>query len=164
VPKAGRTHLLVAVATIAALVGACQSGHEPSTQAKSVQVAEFVKAAPGEVGDLVRTELMRAKADDRRLIVYVGASWCEPCEYFREAVAARALPAEMNDLRFLEFDNDVDDERLERANYGGQMIPRFVLPMADGRGGKRRFEGSIKGPGAVDNILPKLRWLLAPAG
>ncbi len=122
--------------------------------------ADMVMASPGLVKELVYEALQRAEKDGRRLVVYVGATWCEPCEVFSEALRAGELPSSLADLRVLKFDNDADEQRLADANYGGQMIPRFVKPRADGTGSSNRFEGSIKGPGAVDNIAPKLEALL----
>lgn len=97
------------------------------------------------------------------MVVYVGASWCEPCEYFLEAIESKALPEKLADLRFLKFDNDADEERLNKAGFGGQMIPRFVVPGEGGAASPHRFEGSIKGPEAVGNIVPRLEAILAPA-
>ncbi|HEX7480993.1 MAG TPA: hypothetical protein VF331_24535 [Polyangiales bacterium] len=36
----------------------------------------------------------------------------------------------------------------------------FALPAADGRSSGHGIEGSIKGEGAVDNLVPRLRALL----
>jgi hypothetical protein len=41
------------------------------------------------------------------------------------------------------------------------MIPRFVIPDKDGAATQRRFEGSIKGPEAVANMVPRLEAILA---
>jgi len=135
-----------------------------SCQPKAVQdepsQAELVSAKPGPVPALVLEALTQARSERRRLVVYVGASWCEPCEHFQEAVRTNALPPQFRDLRFLKFDNDIDEERLAAAGYGGQMIPRFVLPGSEGLAGNRRFEGSVKGPEAIANIVPKLEALL----
>jgi thiol-disulfide isomerase/thioredoxin len=123
--------------------------------------AEVVVAGPGPVSELVAKAQGAASSEGRRLVVYVGANWCEPCKYFLSAVESNELPKKLGDLRFLKFDNDEDDERLSQAGYGGQMIPRFVVPGAEGRATKHRFEGSIKGPEAVANIVPRLEALLA---
>src|SRR5258708_37813291 len=44
-------------------------------------------AAPeaGDVASIVREALARAADEKRRLGVYVGARWCEPCRTFHEA-------------------------------------------------------------------------------
>jgi len=38
----------------------------------------------------------------------------------------------------------------------------FAKPGPDGRGTGRQIEGSVKGDGAVNEIVPRLRSLLAP--
>ena len=62
---------------------------------------------------------------------------------------------------FVEFDLDQDRDALASAGYASRMIPLFALPDAAGRGTEQRISGSIKGPGATANILPRLDKLLA---
>ncbi len=112
----------------------------------------------------VQTELVRARAEGRRVLVYVGATWCEPCQRFHAAVQSGELNAELSGLRFLEFDRDRDGADLDAAGYASRMIPLFVLPNADGTGSPLRIEGSIKGPEAVrKNLIPRLRQMLEQA-
>ena len=121
------------------------------------------RAAPpgGEVAELVRAELARARSDRRRLLVYVGAAWCEPCRRFHEATTAGKLDGELGSLRLLEFDLDRDEPRLRQAGYVSRLIPLFAAPAADGRASGRQIEGSIKGDGAVGQILPRLKALIS---
>jgi hypothetical protein len=97
----------------------------------------------------------------RRLVVYVGARWCEPCRRFHEAANRRELDAVLGDVTLLEFDLDRDGERLQVAGYASEYIPLFALPAADGTGSEMRIAGAIKGDGAVAFILPRLQGLLA---
>jgi thiol-disulfide isomerase/thioredoxin len=115
--------------------------------------------ADGAVDAVVRRERAAAAAGTS-LVVYVGATWCEPCERFKRALAAGELDDALAGVVFLGFDSDRDDARLEAAGYGSSVIPLFVVPEVSGRGGERRFAGSIKGPGAVRDIAGKLRALL----
>jgi hypothetical protein len=125
---------------------------------------EFVAApASGDVAVAVNAQLAAARSERRRLLVYVGASWCEPCKRFHRAAESGALDDRFGDLRFLEFDHDRDGERLASAGYASSMIPLFALPARDGRGTGRQIEGSIKGDGAVQEITPRLESLLAAA-
>ncbi|MGZ3406303.1 MAG: thioredoxin family protein [Polyangia bacterium] len=124
---------------------------------------EMVAAASGgDVPTLVKRELERARRDGRQLLVYVGATWCEPCQRFHRAAAEHKLDKDFPSLRLLEFDDDRDGARLAMAGYGGKYIPLFARPGVDGRGVGRQIEGSIKGDGAVDQIVPRLRSLLTP--
>jgi thiol-disulfide isomerase/thioredoxin len=124
---------------------------------------EMVAAdAAGEVPAIVKRELSRAARDRKQLLVYVGAKWCEPCRRFHQAAAEHKLDRDFPQLRLLEFDDDRDAARLAMAGYSGQYIPLFARPGADGRGSGRQIEGSVKGDGAVDQIVPRLRGLLAP--
>ena len=117
--------------------------------------------AGSDAARVVRDERERAKSDGRDLVVYVGAKWCEPCKVFHKAAQKGDLDAEFPDLTLLEFDLDEDRDRLLSAGYVSEFIPLFAMPGADGRATDRRFEGSVKGDGAVANIAPRLRKLLA---
>jgi thiol-disulfide isomerase/thioredoxin len=146
---------------------------QPTPPAQPAQVAHvgpplvlargvrFVKPVSGDVAAVVRTERERAGLDGRTLIVYAGATWCEPCQRFHQAALRGELDDEFPDLTILEFDVDEDRERLVAAGYGSKLIPLFVLPNADGRASGRRFEGGIKGDGAVRKIVPQLKQLVS---
>jgi thiol:disulfide interchange protein len=122
-------------------------------------------AGPNQASDLapaIARERAAAEAQHARLLVYVGASWCEPCRRFHDALASGQLDATLRGVRFLEFDHDQAKEALARAGYQSQLIPLFALPRADGSASEQRIEGSIKGDSAVSaNLLPRLRDLLA---
>jgi thiol-disulfide isomerase/thioredoxin len=122
---------------------------------------DFVKAGEGQTPKVVRDALRMARQQGRQLVVYVGATWCEPCQAFHHAVERGELDGALDGVRFVEFDADLDKTRLLAAGYQGRYIPRFVLPGEDGRGTDRRSEGGIKGEGAVANIMERLLPLLA---
>jgi hypothetical protein len=155
---------------------ACDSGGAPGSAATTARASdpaaptsaagpliEWVAAPDGDVADLVMHEAERSKRDGRALLVYVGATWCEPCQRFHKAADNGEITATLPRLRMLEFDLDRDAARLEAAGYGSKMIPLFAVPGADGRATSARMEGSIKGEGAVANIVPRLRALLERA-
>ncbi len=119
----------------------------------------MVEASSGDVAELVRHEQLAAAP--ARVLVYVGATWCEPCRRFHAAAEAGQLDGELSGVRFLTFDLDRDRERLAQAGYRPDYIPLFALPAADGRASARSVQGSIKGDGAVGNIVPRLRGLLS---
>ncbi len=128
----------------------------------------FVRGPTGgaDVAAFVRQKLSEANSAQKaagytRVLVYVGATWCEPCQYFHHAVTEGKLDRELQGVTFLEFDLDQDRDALARAGYSSRMIPLFALPDAAGRGTERRISGSIKGPGATANITPRLHQLLA---
>jgi hypothetical protein len=131
----------------------------PAVKAAATHV-EIVKTTGDDVQETVRREVVRARADKRDLLVYVGARWCEPCQYFHNAAAAGELDGTFPTLRLVEFDLDRDREALDRAGYSSKMIPLFALPREDGSGSGEQIEGSIKGPGAVQQIVPRLKELL----
>lgn len=124
---------------------------------------QFVEAGPGEVVEVVKRAVEIARKDGRTLVVYVGATWCEPCEAFHHAVERGELDGPLAGVRLLEFDADVDGARLDAAGYSGRFIPRFVVPTDDGHPSSHSVEGGIKGAGAVDHIMKRLGPALARA-
>jgi thiol-disulfide isomerase/thioredoxin len=119
-------------------------------------------AAPpeGDVATQVKETQEREAKEGRKVLVYIGATWCQPCQRFHAAAAHGDLDKAFPDLTLLEFDADRDGERLVTANYNTRLIPYFGVPAADGRGTGRHIEGSVKGD-AIADISPRLRELLA---
>jgi thiol-disulfide isomerase/thioredoxin len=165
--------VLLLVVTPPALLAGCKDdaprpssseGTQPPPSATPLptghlQIAEA--SAGGDVEPLVREALARASAMHRRLIVYVGATWCEPCQRFHRAAAQGELDASFPDLDVLAFDLDRDGERLASAGYVSKYIPLFALPSADGSASGKQVEGGVKGDGAVAYLTPRLKGLLA---
>jgi thiol-disulfide isomerase/thioredoxin len=136
-------------------VGGCGSPRMPARK------LELVPAAPqGDVATLVKGELATSARTGRRLLVYVGATWCEPCQRFHHAAEAGELDKQFPNLRILAFDLDRDNERLATAGYVSQYIPLFALPGPDGRASARKVEGAVKGDSALAAIAPRLQALL----
>ncbi|HEY3817382.1 MAG TPA: thioredoxin family protein [Polyangiaceae bacterium] len=117
--------------------------------------------AEGDVDVLVRAAQSKAMAEKRRVVVYVGATWCEPCQRFHHAAERGELDAKFPDVDLLMFDADHDAERLASAGYVSKLIPLFALPGPEGRASGKQVEGGIKGDGAVGFIAPRLEKMLA---
>lgn len=150
--------------------GAAQSNQKSSPAAPSASGAQSTQPPsflryPGKAGAIepwVQEQVELADAAHLRVLVYVGASWCEPCQRFHQAVERGELNGALNGLRFLEFDQDRDANALRVAGYVYQYIPVLALPDPDGRNHGRMIAGSIKGPDAVKtNLVPRLEALLA---
>lgn len=135
---------------------------EVSDDAASVaRRVAFRRAPAGAATPVVHEALVAAVAGHRKLVVYVGAGWCEPCQRFHHAALEGQLDATFPDVTFLEFDADHDGDRLASAGYRSTYIPLFVLPNSDGTSSGQQIEGGIKGEGAVKQIVPRLQDLLA---
>jgi hypothetical protein len=121
-----------------------------------------VQAGDGEVAPLVVAAMADAAREHRRLLVYVGAVWCEPCLAFHAAVAAGTLDASLPGLTILEFDLDLDEERLAAAGYTSELIPLFAVPGPDGRASGKATSGARKGGDYVAELTPRIVELFAP--
>jgi thiol-disulfide isomerase/thioredoxin len=134
----------------------CQAGAE-----RRESRLELVEAAPAtDVAAAVAARVETATRDHKHLVVYVGATWCEPCRYFHDAAVAGQLDDELGDLRILAFDLDRDSAALRAAGYTSAMIPLFAIPRSDGAASGEQIAGSIKGSGAAQQIAPRLRALV----
>ena len=139
---------------------------EPVSEAKADPAAAspkkvlIVHAPADDVPSFVHGEIVKAKAQNRKVLVYIGAVWCEPCQRFHKAAEAGTLDAKFPDLTLVEFDLDRDGVRLGMAGYAPGYIPYFGVPNEDGRASGQGISGSIKGEGAVDDIVPRLQTLL----
>lgn len=151
--------LLACSAEPAAAPAASQSPSLPAPIAASAPPRLIPAPRGGRVAEVVEAE--RGGAGAATLVVYVGASWCEPCVAFHEALVAGQLDADLPDVRFLEFDLDRDRARLEADGYSSRYVPLFALPGSDGRASGAQIEGGTKGPGAARQLVQRLRPLLA---
>ena len=159
------TAVSAALAATAALVTtACKSGtSSDGSGSASTGGVEFVSAQPlADVAPWIASEVTRAEKDETRILVYVGASWCEPCETFHRAAQAGKLNAALPKLRLLSFDADRDSDALARAGYSSEMIPLFAEARADGQASGRKIMGSVKGDAAIGDLTPRILSLLAP--
>lgn len=147
----------LAVVVFLVLVG-CRGSPAPDASRGHVRLINAPQTSATE--QLIAEQRAASASTGRTLVVYVGAPWCEPCRYFHDAAEKGLLDAELGDVDLLVFDAQVDAERLLLAGYESRFIPLLVVPGADGRATDRRMEGSIKGPGAVAEMTPRLRQLL----
>lgn len=175
-PRVSRLGSLTAAAALALLALGCGQSrkHTPSSAPSSTSASLAIAASTAPpsfvhysgqgsaVEPWIQEQVELAEAAHVRVLVYVGATWCEPCQHFHKAVENGELNGTLNGLRFLEFDQDRDASALKAAGYVYQYIPVLALPDPDGKNHGRMISGSIKGPRAVqENLVPRLQALLS---
>lgn len=164
-----RTRIILATLFVGCMgdpYGASSDGAKPSPAPARVasNKPEFVAGNPeGEIPPVVSSHRETVTAGGGEVVVYVGASWCEPCKKFHDAVERGQLDDRLAGVRFVEYDADRDADRLAAAGYDGRLIPRFAVPGADGRFGGSKIEGGTKGDDAVEHIMARLEPMLAAA-
>ena len=134
-------------------LGGCERAAAPRPGVEVVAAPALADPVPW-----IREQL--AARRDRQVLVYVGATWCEPCRHFHDAVQAGRLDATFPRLTLLEFDQDRDGDGLLRAGYTSEYVPLFMRPAPDGTATRAWIEGSIHGD-AVGELTPRLQALLA---
>ncbi len=154
--------VLVGIITLAAsgVLGTSGCERQPPTRGAAAPVRIDVAPATLDLPGLVRERATAEERGGRRLLVYVGATWCAPCRDFHAAATRGDLDRALPGLTFLEFDLDRDRDRLAEAGYASRLVPMFALPAADGRASGRYTEGVRKGAGAVADLSPRVQRLL----
>lgn len=112
-------------------------------------------AADGDALSTIRTARLQAKSEGRVLIVYVSATWCEPCRRMKDEIHVGHLDAQLGKTTLLAFDADKDGDRLASAGYKFGFIPFVALPGADGHPSDS-LEAKGKGSNAWRELLGKL--------
>jgi thiol:disulfide interchange protein len=129
------------------------------SRAKPLMTHRSQPQAPLE--QFVQQHVEEADASGMRVLVYVGATWCEPCKRFHKALESGQLDEALAGTKFIEFDADKDISELRAAGYASKYIPLFSVPDQSGHASGRAIEGSIKGDSAVrENLVPRLLALL----
>lgn len=164
---------LVAALGVSLLVG-CKGrseGHASPTKVNAEAPATSRSRAKPELAhrtqqqppleQFVQQHVEDADASGKRVIVYVGASWCEPCQRFHKALESGELDESLAGTKFIEFDADRDLTELRAAGYASKYIPLFSLPDQSGHASGKAIEGSVKGDSAVrESLVPRLLALL----
>jgi thiol-disulfide isomerase/thioredoxin len=127
--------------------------HETSTTSARLELVEA--SQDSDALSLIRTKRLEAKAKGRVLVVYVGATWCEPCVRFKAEVTSGRLDERFGKLTLLAFDADKDGERLGAAGYTYRFVPFVALPGADGQPSDTQ-QAAGKGGAAWRELLGKL--------
>ncbi|HEY6080989.1 MAG TPA: thioredoxin family protein [Polyangiaceae bacterium] len=137
------------------------AGAQPRAKSQAKPQFTHRQAPVVPLEQFVQQHVEEADATGMRVLVYVGASWCEPCQRFHKALASGELDEALAGTKFLEFDADRDRAELRSAGYAVKNIPLFAVPDQSGHASELSIEGSIKGDSAVrEHLVPRLLALL----
>jgi thiol:disulfide interchange protein len=141
-------------------LGAQASAPVVAKSREKPQLKQRSNSAPLE--QFVQQHVEEADAQGMRVLVYVGATWCEPCKRFHKALASGELDEALAGTKFVEFDADKDRTELRAAGYASKYIPLFSVPDHSGHASGRAIEGSIKGgdDAVKKDLVPRLLALL----
>lgn len=153
--KSGITSDGPATAPSAVSSPATSSPPQPSTTPASGHVKVVEATQDSDALTLIRTRRLEAKAESRVLVVYVGATWCEPCKKFKAEVQSGRLDDRLGKVTLLAFDADKDGDRLGASGYTYKFVPFVALPAADGHPADTQ-EATGKGGQAWRELLGKL--------
>lgn len=157
---ADRTKEDVAENTSAAAVSEQNEGADAKPNELRSAAPRWLKsAATADIDELVAQVQSQLKASET-LLVYVGATWCEPCTRFHDAALNGELEEVLQHVVILEFDYDHSKDALADAGYRSPLIPLFVRPNRDGTASSNRIFGGVKGERAVEDLRRRLAPIL----
>ena len=82
----------------------------PSTSTSTTKTGGKIVVLPAaqdsDALSAIRTERLKAKAEGRVLVVYVSATWCDPCKKLKEEIEAGRLDDRYGKTTLLAFDAD----------------------------------------------------------
>ena len=140
----------VSVSTTAAV----SASPSPPPGERGKVVVETAKADSDAIS-AIRTARLQAKAANRVLVVYVSATWCDPCKKLKAEIEAGRLDDRLGKTTLLAFDADKDGERLLAAGYSFKFVPYVALPGADGHPADSQ-QATGSGKDAWKELLGKL--------
>jgi thiol-disulfide isomerase/thioredoxin len=118
-------------------------------------------SSPAPLEQFVQQHVEEADASGQRVLVYVGAKWCAPCQRFHRALESGQLDESLAGTQFVEFDLDRDRDELRGAGYDPKFIPQFSVPDQSGHASGRAIEGAVEGGGTLrETLVPRLLALL----
>ncbi len=164
----------------AMLVGACSTAEreEPIARDVSASRSSAQRQSQGSAKKPLRLTVPNDVKDGRAyvsariqehsgrpVVLYVGATWCEPCVRFHDALESGSLDRELESAVFLEFDLDQHGALLGASDLAceSKLVPLFARANPDGTCSARRTEGGVKGEAAVPSIVPRVKKLLGPS-
>lgn len=154
-PKENRDAPTTPTSAVATAASAAPLVPAPDAAPRAMGVRVVTASQDTDALSLVRTERLKAKAEGRVLVVYAGASWCEPCKRFKDQIRTARLDEKLPHVTLLVFDADRDTDRLAAAGYTFSFIPFVALPGADGHPTDTQ-EARGKGSNSWTELVAKL--------
>ena len=156
-PATAKSEITSDGATATATTSSAPLAPTPATEASAPRgrVKVIEANADSDALSLVRAKRLEAKAEGRVLVVYVSATWCEPCKRFKAELDSGRLDDRLAKVTLLAFDADKDGDRLAAAGYTYRFVPFVALPGADGHPADSQ-QATGKGGEAWRELLGKL--------
>lgn len=139
-------------------LGACRD--EPATPAQSTAAPARSHGDGGSrwieqersdtaLGALLADHARRAAGQGLRPVLYVGATWCQPCKLLLEHRDDPRVAHALRGTYTVEIDfDDWTVAEMSAAGYGVQAVPMFFAIGADGKAAGPRLDGAAWGSDA----------------
>lgn len=141
---------------------ASEASPEPSRSAAMTaeKASSWVKVGSG--GEALQSRLKAevGKAAERRQkpILYIGATWCEPCAALKKYKSDPRMAEAFEGTYVIEL--DLDDWKLDELKALGLragVVPVFHALGADGRASGKTIDGGAWGDNIPENMAPPLK-------
>ncbi len=138
---------------------ACGGIPDPEGETRDHEVAELHKSWQklDKDADVVRVAARfaaEAVAAGETPVIYVGATWCQPCLLYKKSLDDPRMKAAHEGVRVLEADADLHD--LSALGISPNGIPHWATVDASGVSDGRAIDGGAWGDNTPENMAPAL--------
>lgn len=163
-----RFPLLLSTCVLAAAVmaGGCKERPSSSTSTTTGAAPARTKSAAedwsvidkgGSLATLVEAEVAKAEATGKKHVVYIGATWCPPCQAIKKYKSDPQMVTAFAGTHVIEL--DVDDwtaPDLTALGYKASSVPVFIAVDKDGKAKGPTIDGGAWGDNIPTNMAPPL--------
>jgi hypothetical protein len=139
------------VVALALLASACQK------KAPERVVLHDVAVADGPLVDALTRESKKAAERHEKPFVYIGATWCGPCNAIKKNLDRPLLVDAFRGAYVIHLDFDSWEDKLPAAGLAHDSVPVFFALDTAGRPTGRLVDGSAWGNDTPENIAPVLK-------
>lgn len=111
----------------------------------------------GDLAQVLRIELLKAKTAGRKPFVEVGAEWAQPCRDLHNALDDPRMREAFAGTHVIYLDVDGWGDRLGRAGFNAVGVPVFFRLDAEGRPTGDTISGDAWGENTPENMAPPLK-------
>jgi thiol-disulfide isomerase/thioredoxin len=131
---------------------------QPSGTAKSQMAWVAVHPGTGPLAALVAAEIATHPTGNLKPIVYLGASWCGPCQEIKRSKDDPRMLDAFDGAMVIEVDIDEwNKEQLTALGYKTGVIPVFIAVDRDARALGPMIDGGAWGDNVPEIMAPPLK-------
>lgn len=109
-----------------------------------------------DVIETVKSEVVKAKAQNLKPFVEFAAGWCEPCQAIKKSLGDSRMKAAFKGSYIIRLDADEWGEHLKGSGFSPSAIPVFIKVGDDGKPIGKSIDGGAWDDNIPENMAPPL--------